>query len=105
MASPIEVGEAFVLFLVALGYVPVIRAYRLEREFPWLVAGYTALLAGRIAAVAGSVAYPGVLEFVEYGIGIALTAACFAIHFYDEWRAEDSRYRHDALGRPLRGED
>lgn len=104
MASSIVVGEAFVLFLVALGYVPVLRAYRLEREYPWLVAGYTALLAGRAAAVAPAVVAPGVLDAVEYGVGIALAAACFGVHFYDEWRAEDSRYRSDVLYRQRRGE-
>jgi len=99
--APFEIGEAFVLFLVALSYVPVLRAYTIERESPWLVAGFTTLLLGRIAAVAETVVLPVVLNVVEHGVGIALTAAFFTLHFYGEWRTEESRYGGDQTSQSL----
>ena len=93
MTLPFDIGEAFVLFLVTLGYVPVIRAYSLKRESPWLLAGYTALLLGRVAAVVEGMMYPTVLALVEHGVGIALASILFSVHFYGEWQGETSRYR------------
>jgi hypothetical protein len=100
MALSIDVGAAFVLFLVTLGYVPVLRAYTLERDSPWLVAGYTALVVGRFAAVAEAVTYPTLLNLLEHGVGIALAATLFSIHFYVRWQSEDSRYHTDRRGFP-----
>jgi len=101
VASPLAVGEAFVLFLVALGYVPAVRAYSVEREDPWLVAGYSALLVGRVAAVAGTVTRVDLLLLLEHGVGIALAAVCFVIHFWIEWRVEGDRDRSEPLDRAL----
>lgn len=95
MPPPVEVGEAFVLFLVVVGYVPVLRAYVAKRAAAWLVAGYTAILIGRAASLAEAFYWPAVLNLVEHAVGITLAACLFFVHFYTEWRTGGGSTRID----------
>jgi len=82
MVSPLLIGEAFVCFLLVLGYVPVVRAYAVERDSPWLLAGFSALLLGRLASLTVRLGGPAELLAVDHGVGVALAGLLFAAHFY-----------------------
>ncbi|MFB6138870.1 MAG: hypothetical protein ABEJ26_00360 [Halosimplex sp.] len=98
MAS-FPLGDAFALFVVTLSYLPVLRAYALERSVPRLVAAHTALLVGRVAAVAApALGWPR-LALVEYGVGVALAGLLFAGFCYREWHTGQRTGRFDAGSR------
>lgn len=92
-SATIEVAEVFIFVLVAAGYLPVLRAYARERQYRWLLAGYTALLVGRALTVLEElVAVPG-LNVLEHAIGMALAGVLLAIHGYQRYRDTTSSER------------
>lgn len=96
----VEIEELLVLFLVLVGYAPVIRAYTRVDRRKWLFAGYTALVIGRLATILEGFAAPGVFNTVEHGIGVMVAGGLFAVYTYKYAQGMD---RQASSGLPTGG--
>ncbi|MFB6164040.1 MAG: hypothetical protein ABEJ31_02680 [Haloarculaceae archaeon] len=90
MQLAISTGDAFVVLLATLGFVPAVRAYAAERAAPWVVAAYAALLVGRLAAAYVPESATMERTLFVHGVGVVAVAAFVGLHFYAELRTGEA---------------
>ncbi|MDP2666207.1 MAG: hypothetical protein Q8P05_01745 [Candidatus Diapherotrites archaeon] len=76
----LESGEVMLLFIAALGYIPVVWTYRHNPETKLFTWGYSLLLLGLVSAILGTFLWPTIFEILEHGMGILLPAILFFLY-------------------------
>ena len=66
----IDGSAVLTLFIVGLGYVPVIWVYKEYPKTKLFYLGYTCLVIGAIATILQSLAYAEIFQFILYVIGV-----------------------------------
>ncbi len=100
----VQPWEIVALVIVAAGYAPLLVAARTRSHVGWFFTGYTFLFIGTIAAVLEGFFLPGVLNYVEHGVGVFLAAAAFLAAMHRD-HAQLQRIVTDAAEREVETHD
>lgn len=87
--TSIQPYEVMALFILIIGYIPIVMNFRQWRD-RWIFGAYTALLIGTIATNLEAVVAPVLLNYVEQVVGVMLSGILFAVCAHRSHRLFDA---------------